>query len=156
MSDTTTSFTTSVHIEASPEEVFALATDFGRAKEVIRAIEKVELLTDGPIGVGTRFLETRTVLGHETTQEMEVTAFDPPRLYALGCESHGARYLTEVRLAPNRSGTEVELRFEAQPLTFMAKAMAEMLKPMIDSVAGVLENDLEDLKTALERPSRDI
>jgi len=151
MSDTSTVFSTSKHIQASPEAVFALATDFGRAAEVIRAIEKVEILTGGPIGVGTRFLETRTVLGHATTQEIEVTAFEPYHLYALGCESHGARYLTEVRLAPNLEGTDVELRFEAQPLTFMAKAMAEMLRPMLDSVAGVLENDLEDLRMALER-----
>ena len=151
MSDTPTIFTTTKHIEASPEEVFTLATDFGRAAEVIRAIEKVEMLTDGPIGVGTRFLETRTVLGHETTQEMEVTAYDSPSLYAMGCESHGTRYLTEVRLAPNHTGTSVELRFEAQPLSFMAKAMAEMLKPMLDSVVGVLEKDLEDLREALER-----
>ena len=151
MPETDTILSTSKHIEATPEEVFALATDFGRAVKVIRAIEKVEMLTGGPVGVGTRFLETRTVLGHSTTQEMEVTAFEPPRLYALACESHGARYLTEVRLAPNRTGTVVELRFEVQPLSFMAKAMAEMLRPMLDSAAGVLENDLEDLREALER-----
>ena len=151
MSETPTVFSTSKHIKASPEEVFALATDFGRAAEVIRAIEKVEMLTGGPVGVGTRFLETRTVLGHATTQEMEVTAFEPSHLYALGCESHGAHYLTEVRLAPNPTGTDVELRFEAQPLTFMAKAMAETLRPILDSVAGVLENDLDDLRAALER-----
>ena len=151
MSETATVFTTSMHIGASPEAVFALATDFGRAAEVIRAIENVEMLTEGPVGLGTRFRETRTVLGHATTQEMEVTAFDSPSLYALGCESHGARYVTEVRLASNSTGTDVELRFEARPMSFMAKAMAEMLRPMLDSVAGVLENDLEDLKAALER-----
>lgn len=150
MSETAASFSTSKHIESSLEHVFALATDFGRAAEVIRAIEKIEMLTDGPVGLGTRFLETRTVLGHATTQEMEVTVFEPPLRYVLGCESHGSRYLTEVRLAPNRTGTDVELRFEAQPLSFMAKAMAEMLRPMLDSVAGVLDNDLEDLKEALE------
>lgn len=151
MSDAATVFSTSKHIEASPEEVFSLATDFGRAAEVIRAIEKVEMLTGGPVGMGTRFRETRTVLGHSTTQELEVTAFEPFRLYALSCESHGARYRTEIRLAQNLDGTDVELRFEAQPLTFMAKAMAEMLRPMLDSVARVLEDDLEDLRTALER-----
>ena len=150
MSETSTVLTISKHIEASPEEVFALATDFGRAAEVIRAIEKVEMVTGDPIGVGTRFFETRTVLGHATTQEMAVTAFESPKLYTLGCESHGARYITEVRLAPNGTGTDVALRFEAQPVTFMAKAMAEMLRPMLESVAGVLENDLDDLKAALE------
>ena len=152
MSDSPTVFATSKHFEASPEEVFALATDFGKAAEVIRAVEKVELLTDGPIGVGTRFLETRTILGHATTQEIEVTAFEPPRHYALTCESHGAVYVTEVRLAPNATGTNVDLRFEARPISFMAKAMAEMLRPMLDSVAGVLENDLDDLRAALGRP----
>jgi hypothetical protein len=152
MSETPTIFSTTKHIEASPAKVFALATDFGQAATVIRAIESVKMLTEGPVGLGTRFLETRTVLGHGTTQEMEVTAFESPSLYSLSCESHGARYVTEVRLVPNGTGTNLELRFEALPLTFMAKAMAEMIRPMLDSVTAVLENDLDDLKASLESP----
>jgi len=142
------------HIENSRPSVFAMATDFARAAEVIGAIEKVEMLTEGPVGVGTRFLETRTVLQYATTQEVEVTAYEPPRRYALCCESHGSRYLTEVVLEPNSTGTDVSLGFEVEPVSFMAKAMAETMRPMLDKAAQALEQDLDDLKAALEAPDR--
>jgi len=146
-------FTISKHIDASPERVFALATDFARAPDVIGGIDKVEMLTDGPVGAGTRFLETRTLFRFASTQEVEITHFEPPRHYALACESHGSRYLTEVRLEPNRTGTQVEMRFEAQPQSFMAKAMVQTMQPMLDSVARELERDLEDMKAVLEAAS---
>ena len=138
------------HIEASPEEVFAAATDLNKWVERIRGIEKVELLTDGPLGVGTRFRETRIMFKREAIEEMEFTGFDPPNGYAVGCESHGCRYNTEFSFTPNGSGTDVEMRFEATPLTFVAKAMSAMMKPMLGSVGKVLEQDLDDLKAAIE------
>jgi hypothetical protein len=150
MSEPNSVLTISKHIDASPEQVFSLATDFPRAAELLRAVERIEMLDEGPVALGTRFLETRTVLGRSTTQEMEVRVFERPSRYALRCESHGAEYLTEVRLLPNAGGTRVELRFEARPQSFMAKALAEMLRPMLLSVVGILEADLDDLKAALE------
>src|SRR5688572_3894697 len=44
---------------ASPDRVWALASDFANAPGRIKAITKVELLTPGPAGAGTRFREWR-------------------------------------------------------------------------------------------------
>jgi len=137
-------------IEASPERVFALATDFENAARRLRGIKKLELLSDGPLGVGTRFRETRVMFNREATEEMEVTAFDPPRSYEVGCESHGCRYHSVLTFTPVGSGTEIEMRFQATPLTLAAKMMAVALQPMLSSVVKCLEDDLEDLKAAAE------
>jgi len=137
-------------IAAPPERVFEAATDFANAAKSIRGIEKVEMLTDGPVGVGTRFRETRIMFKREATEVMEVTDFDPPRGYSLRAESHGCRYLSRFRFEPKDGGTELEMRFEATPLTFVAKVMAFLMKPMVGMVAKECGKDMEDLKTRIE------
>ncbi len=45
------------------------------------------------------------------------------------------------------------MRFQAIPLSFMAKMMAGAMKPMLGTVVKCIEEDLDDLKTALEGAS---
>ena len=104
----------------------------------------------GPVGMGTRFRETRIMFGREAQEEMEITAFDPPRSYEVGAESHGCRYHTVFTFSPVDSGTEIEMRFQATPLTMTAKMMAAAFKPMMNSIVKVIDADLEDLKAAAE------
>jgi carbon monoxide dehydrogenase subunit G len=138
------------HVQAPPDKVFRIASDFAEAAERIEGIQRVELLTPGPVRLGTRFRETRLMFGREATEEMEVTAFDPPHSYTLGCESHGCRYAAEFRFTASGTGTEVAMEFKATPLTFLAKAMAVAMAPMIRQVADVCAKDLDDLKRAVE------
>lgn len=143
-------FTLEKHFQAPPAKVFEVVTDLRRAPERIRGITRLEVLTEGPIRQGTRFRETRVMFKREATEEMEITAFDPPRGYSVGCESCGCRYRTDFRLTPSRGGTDVRLEFEAVPLTFFAKAMSFLFKPMIKSCLKAMEQDLEDLRAAVE------
>lgn len=137
-------------IAAPVEEVFAAASDFARAPEMMSGIRRVEMLTDGAIGVGTRFRETRVMYGREASEEMEVLEFEPGRGYVLGCESHGCRYRSTFRFATIDEGTEVEMEFEATPLTLFAKVMSVLMRPAIKGVARAVEEDLADLKRAVE------
>ena len=138
------------HIKAPLEQVFDRPADFPNAAKTVSGIERVEMLTDGPVGVGTRFRETRKFYKREATEEMEVTAFERPRCYALGSESHGCRYHSELRFHAVDGGTDVEMRFQAEPLTGFAKVMSVLMRPMMKGVTKCLEQDLEDIKNALE------
>ena len=145
-----TTITLSRHIDAPIDEVFTALTHFAGAAEVIGGIEKVEMLTDGPVAVGTRFRETRIMFGREATEEMEVVSFDRPRSYALRAESHGSRYLSTFELEERDGGTGVRMDFEAVPLTVVAKVMAFLLKGMMKKVMAQCGKDLDDVKRALE------
>lgn len=138
-------------IDAPPERVFSKATALGEAPRFIRAIKSLEVLTPGPVGKGTRFRETRTMFGRDATEEMEVTEFEPPRRFVLGARNHGCRYRSEMLFRPAGSGTEVEMSFTGEPLTFAAKVMSVVLRPMMKSMAKICAKDLEDLKAAVER-----
>ena len=146
-----TEIVVSKHIVAPIEEVFARATNLEQASEVIAGIEKIEMLSEGPVGKGTRFRETRIKFGRKATEEMEIVAFEPPHRWALGAQSHGCSYHSEYMLEPKGQGTDLTLTFQARPLTLVAKIMSVFMKPMMKSMAKLCNQDLEDLKTAIER-----
>lgn len=138
-------------IAAPPERVFATFSNFEDAAQRIQAIEKLEVLTPGPIGVGTRFRETRTMFGKQATEEMTITAFDPPRGYDVEAQSHGSKYYTTFRFEPEPGGTKVTMRFEAQPLSTFAKLLAPLGKLMVGKLEKECGKDLDDLQRHLEK-----
>jgi hypothetical protein len=139
------------HIRASAEAVFDAASDFANAPGRIKGIKKMEILTPGEIGKGTRFKETRVMFGKEATEEMEVTSFDRPSGYSLGCESCGCRYHCEFRFTPRGEGTDVEMTFNAQPLTLIAKIMGFLMAPMMKGMLKTCAKDLDDLREYVEQ-----
>ena len=139
------------HINAPVEEVFARGTDFANAANVVSSIIEMEMLTDGPTRKGTRFRETRMMFGREATETMEVLEFDPARGYVLGAESHGSRYRTTFRYTEANGGTDLEMTFEATPLSFVAKIMSVFMKGMMNKmVTKECGKDLDELKAAIE------
>lgn len=137
-------------IAAPPERVFAVFSDLEDAAQRIQAIERLELLTPPPVGVGTRFRETRTMFGKRATEEMTITAFDPPRGYDVEAQSHGSKYFTTFRFEPEPGGTRVSMHFEAQPLSTVAKLLSPLGKLMLGKLEKECGKDLDDLKRHLE------
>lgn len=137
-------------IDAPVEKVFDLATDLKGAPGRVRKILRLEVLTDGPVGKGTRFRQTRRMFNREATEEMEITEFEPPGRYVVEAESHGARYRSEFVFTPEGAGTKLVMNFEATPVSMMAKVMAPMMKGMMGAVAKEIEQDLDDIKAAAE------
>ena len=145
-----TSLRITKHIAAPPERVFQLSTDLDGWSERISGIVRVEKLTDGPVGVGTRFRETRVMFKKETTEEMEFTVFEPNQAYAVGAISCGCQFETRFDFVPDQGGTRVEMKMESKPLTFMAKLMSPIGALMAGSMRKLLEKDLDELKAAAE------
>jgi hypothetical protein len=137
-------------IHAPQQVVFDLATDLQRAAEHIDGIEKIEMLTPGPVGVGTRWRETRRMFGKEATEEMEVTRFDPPNSYSAGTESCGCAYEFTFRFLPLGNSTNVEMEMQYRPISFFARLMSPLGKLMLGPMKKLIDQDLEDLKRTAE------
>lgn len=141
----------SEHINAPVEKVFAVAADPHHAADVISAITKMEVLTDGPVGVGTRFRETRIMFGKEATEEMEFSVFDPPRSYTLVADSHGCHYVSTFRFIPDGAGTRVDFEFTGDAHSFGAKVMSAVMGPLMKgTMRKMLAKDLGELKRYVE------
>ncbi|MEO1529713.1 MAG: SRPBCC family protein [Planctomycetota bacterium] len=137
-------------IAARPDVVFAASSNIPAWAEVIPAINRIEMLTDGPVGVGTRFIETRTLFGREASETMEVVEYEPPSHYVLKAESNGCRYLTEIRFEPHGDVTKMSFNFTAEPLTIFAKVMGVIMKPLMKKMIQLCAKDLRALKEHVE------
>jgi hypothetical protein len=143
-------------IRAPREIVFAVASDIPRWPEVISSIDRIELLTPGPIAAGSRFRETRRMFGREAAEEMTVSELTPPELFVLTAENHGTRYRAEHIFAPAHDATHVTLVFSGAPVTFLARLLSPLGRVMLGHLEKQLEADLDDLKHAAERRAQDI
>lgn len=135
---------------APVELVFDLATDLPRAAEHIDGIDKIEMVTEGPVGVGARWRETRTMFGRSSTEELEVTAFDRPNSYRAAGESCGCAFEFTFRFQPTVEGTDVTLEMTWRAVTLAAKLMSPLGSLMMSGCKKAVQQDLLDLKRAAE------
>jgi carbon monoxide dehydrogenase subunit G len=140
-------------IAAPLEHVWSVLTDLERAPEHVSAIQSVEVLTPGPFGVGTRWRETRTMFGKTATEEMTVTASEPPRRYVAEADSAGAHYVTEFVVSPADQGaTQARVTFRGEPRSPLAKVASAAMGWMLrGSMVKALRKDLDELAEVCEQ-----
>lgn len=135
---------------ASPDCVWAVAADFANAAGRIAAITKVEIVTPGPIGSGTRFREWR---GRQCA-DMEVVAWSPPRSYSLRGYAMGTEFTSEIRCVPDGSGTRLEMAVSVRPKTLGARILTPLISLTSKMMVKACAKDLGDIATAAERAAK--
>jgi hypothetical protein len=137
-------------VAADRTRVFELFCDLRQAPEHVRGIERLEVLTDGPIRAGTRFRETRRFGRREATEEMEVTALRAPEHYTVASQSMGCAFRSTFRFHEAGSGTRVEVEFHCEPRTWLARVLSPLMGLLSGTVKRCIEEDLRDLAAAAE------
>ena len=137
-------------VDAPVERVFEIFADFENASHRIDGIERIEVLTDGAVGKGTRFRETRIMFGKETTEEMEITQFSPNESYLVEAESCGAHFQTDFRFTSEGISTLVEMEISSRPITLFAKLMSPLGFLMAGTMKKCLLDDMKQLKSHCE------
>jgi hypothetical protein len=138
-------------VAAPIDFVFARAVEELRWQEMIPGVKAVEMVTLGPLQVGSRFRETREMYGRLATEEMEVTALDPPRGFTLEAHSHGTHYLAQHAFHEDGGQTRMSMEFSGKPESLFARMMTPLGWLMTNSVRKLLVADLDALKSAIER-----
>lgn len=147
------STTLTQHIQASPESVWAVITDIPASAATLSGVESVQLLTDGPYGEGTRWRETRKMLGRSETVEMWVESVEPGRSTVVKALQGGADYTTRFSLSPRDGGTDLTLTFGAEILkpTAASRVMMALFGKLGMSVTRkALAKDLADIAAKAE------
>lgn len=139
-------------IDAPLEKVFSAYSDFPNAANRIEGINSVEMLSDGPVGVGTRFRETRTMFGREATEEMEITRFEANKLYTVSADSCGMKFDTTFRFTQQSGSTRVEMQMDSKPVTVMAKLMTPIGWLMTGTMKKCMQADIDQMKEFCEKP----
>jgi uncharacterized protein YndB with AHSA1/START domain len=131
-------------IACPPENVFAALTDLEHLPDWQSSA--VSSKPDGPLAVGTRIRERRSMMGRELDNELEVTAYDPPRRFALEGRSGPVPLSIDHELVENDGKTVLRVHAQAEP-----GALYKLAEPMIKRTAEQeLRTDFERLKGRLE------
>lgn len=139
-------YETTLIIAAPIEATFAFVSDFRNAARWDPRTYMVAKATDGPIGVGTRFVLTGGMLQEETARRLhlpqsvaglplpyDVTEFDPPNYFTLDGETRMVRYHDRIEFSAEGEGTS--LRYYAELDTKgVLKIAAPLLKVMFQRI----------------------
>ncbi len=138
------SFTIERHIDAPGAETFAVFSDLQSAPDRIKEIVSLEVLTDGPVGAGTRFRETRIMMKKEATEEMEISDWRPGEGYVVTCDSCGCHYETKFSFSPSEKGTLVRMQMDTTPVTLSAKILGPAMNLFFGGMMRrCMEKDLD-------------
>jgi carbon monoxide dehydrogenase subunit G len=144
--------TVSRHVDAPPDRVWDVLTDLEHSPEVIRAIGSVEIHTGPGFDVGTRWTETRTMMGRTASETMEVTAIDIGRSYVVEADSGGTHYRSEFRITPAGDGTALTMTFGGRPAGLVGRVAAATLGRLFARpTRKALAADLDDIAQTSER-----
>lgn len=99
-------FTNTITVQRPPSEVFAYLADLSHLPQWNYALADTRLVTPGPVGVGSRYRQRRTVPVH-TEETLEITEFVPDeKLTVRGTLNSFPAELT-YSLHPTDNGTTV-------------------------------------------------
>jgi carbon monoxide dehydrogenase subunit G len=136
-------------IAAPLDRVFQFFSDIEHGPAHVSGIKKLEMLTPGPIHVGTRWLETREVMGRLDTAEMEITAFERNRTYTITHRKAGVRIDTTFWFEPSGERTRVTVEFDLDSSGLPPGFLAPLGWAIAAKVENVLNHDLADLERSI-------
>ncbi len=131
------------HIARSPQDVFGVISNPTEATKFLDNIKASKKLTDGPVGVGTKFRETRVVGGKEASADLLVSAYEPNTHVGISSEAEGIKVEYHYRLSPEGSGTRLRWTCDLE-----ASGLRKMMLPM---VAGIMKKEDGDHLRRLKR-----
>jgi hypothetical protein len=130
--------------------VFRKFLDLEHATRDVRTIKGIEMLTPGDVCLGTRWRETREVMGRRDDAEMELTAFERNRMYRTTQHKAGVRIDTTFSFRPIHGGTRVTVKFDLDAREIPSELVSPVGSAVARDVAQVLDQDLSDLKHVIE------
>lgn len=140
-----------VSVKAPIDKAFKIFSDIPGTQKRLTAVTKIEVVSKQKSGSGTRWRETRKLYGKESTEEMWITDFEPPRMFALEAESHGTKFRTVYEFFENGDLTDVFMTFEGKPQAIGAKLAAGFSVLFKGATQKALQKDLDELKIACEK-----
>lgn len=146
--------TLSREIAATPERVWAIITDLDGTAAVLSGVTRIERLAGPAYGVGTRWRETRTMLGREASEEMEVVGIDEGRSTTIAADAHGVAYRSVLRVEPAATGALLTMSFAGtlQSTSWLQRAAARLTSGLgLAATRKAMQQDLDDIAAAAER-----
>jgi uncharacterized protein YndB with AHSA1/START domain len=142
-------FTNTITINRQPAEVFAFLAHFENVPLWNYAISETRKIAGGPVGVGSRYRQTRT-LPTRSEETLEVTEFEPDR--RLSVQGTFGPFPAEISYLLEPTGNATAL---ANTMNLQPSGPLRLVAPLAASrVKSAVAANLETLKLILETGGR--
>ena len=137
---------TSIRIRCSQEKVFAFVTDIRNDTKWWKTVIHTEKITEGAVGVGTRFRQTAKVMLFTVHNDFEIVEYDPPHHMRAVNRSPELAYDVIYRFTATETDTTYTMIAQLE-----AKGVLRFLLPItLRVLKGQSQRFLSGLKTYLE------
>jgi carbon monoxide dehydrogenase subunit G len=109
------SFAYTIHVNRSPEQVWAYMMNLSKAPRWRNLVRQVEVITPGPVTTGSQLRITFDVMGKVRKAVSEVWAFEPARRFGVRNTEQNVTGVFEYRLEPEGADTRVTFTCDIQP-----------------------------------------
>ena len=133
--------------------MFAVISDIESSADRVDWYERVDMLTDGPVTVGTKWREIRRMKNKQCVEEWEMTAFESPNYFSAYCDSQGYDVEWTMRVDPEGDGSRLTLDMTTKPRTLIGKLMTPVERLMSGMMKKIVLKDLENTKAYIEQRS---
>jgi carbon monoxide dehydrogenase subunit G len=140
-------FRASEMIHRPIEEVFSYLSNLENAPNLLPFVVDMEKLSNGPVGNGSRFLETRLVRRRRIQAEVQITEFQCPSAFTSKSISNGVEILYHYTFSEIEEGTQVEMEAEVKTAGLLSFLTKKQLVKIIKNEDG---GQLQKLKEVLE------
>ena len=138
-----------IHVRAQPEAAFAYVADLKNAPQWVPDLVSVTQETEGELGVGTRYTETVQMGNRRNVAELDVTEYDPPRVFAHQGQGGPARFTARFEFKPDNGGTLIVHHY-----TVRMTGLSILLSPLTNRwVRKNTEAAMAALQTILNEPT---
>jgi len=135
-----------IRTKAAPETVFDFLAD-ARNDNLWNGSERIEKVSDGPIGPGSKFREVTKMMGRETAFVFENTRYEPPGIVQRYGRDQMMSFRTTWSVAPASDGSTLTFLGELEPT---GRVMA-LLFPLLRGVmTRRMDSFIPKLRAALD------
>ena len=136
----------SILIDRPVAEVFAYLQNMDHRANYVPNLQSVELLTDGPLRLGSRFIETISVAGRTVPMTYEVVGFEENAWTQVETSDGPFPISADLRLRPDGQKTHLAVVLDAT-LKGIFRLGAPMVKKAVEQQAATM---LKNIKHQLE------
>lgn len=151
--------TLSRRVAAPPASVWEVLTDLGQSARRLSQVTDLHVITDGPYAIGTRWRETRRMMGASDTQEMVVVDNDPGRRTVVEAVDASTTYRTTFLLESldDAVATLLTVTFSAEVTdpSRLQRLALRVIGPLgLKLTEKSLRTELDDIAAAAEQLHR--
>lgn len=140
-------FTRQILINKPVEEVFEFTTNLSNSSKIIENVISSSWITQGPIDVGSKFVERREIRGKQAEAVIEVIQYEKNKRVSLKSEMKELETIYHYNYQEENNKTNLTLKCEIKAHTFMMKLTKPVFKRILEKEDG---HQLEAIKTLLE------